>query len=116
MDRASFRFASFSSQNRLSSNPRPALTRTEGRSGKGACSHTRRPFRFSHESSRWLVGVRRPYAFRLGSLPRGQRFALYAATAFDNALQLRFFLRPFRASLKGYARVAPASQRRLPRS
>jgi hypothetical protein len=60
MDRASFRFASFSSQNRLSSGPRPALTRTEGRSGKGACSHTRRPFRFSHESSRWLVGVRRP--------------------------------------------------------
>src|SRR5262249_35034727 len=34
----------------------PTLSRTEGRSGKGACSPTQRPFRFPHGSSRWVAG------------------------------------------------------------
>jgi hypothetical protein len=82
-----FRFASVSSQNRLSSSrdpPSPAPRVGQER----APAPTRGALFVSRTaSSRWLAGLMRPDPFPLGLLPSSLRFASNAATAFDNPLE-----------------------------
>ena len=82
-----FRFASVSSQNRLSSSrdpPSPAPRVGQER----APAPTRGALFVSRTaSSRWLAGLMRPGPFHLGLLPSSLRFASNAATAFDNPLE-----------------------------